>query len=112
MYLRNCHLSRYCLPCKCVRLIAFGLLIVHVGCGSAPAQSRTATRSAAKADITLAADAKDIGQDWVRIKYDAKGEPIAMQTAIVRYTAAKASGKRGAPASVDLIGAVHIGDTA
>ena len=43
---------------------------------------------------------------FLRIKQDRKGEPSAMQIAIVRYT----SPKGNADYSVDLVGVVHIGD--
>lgn len=97
-----------------LRLAALGLAIVQLVCGSAIAQRRsTASRTVKKSDATPAAEAKDIGQDWVRLQYDAKGEPLAMQTAIVRYTGLKpTNGGRKMPVSVDLIGAVHIGDVA
>jgi hypothetical protein len=53
----------------------------------------------------------DLGRDWVRLQRDEKGDVLAMQTAIVRYTAA-ASNPDESPAEVDLIGAVHVGDAA
>ena len=65
-----------------------------------------------KSDTATAAETNDIGKDWVRVKYDSKGEPIAMQTAIVHYTPVKSNGKANGGASVDLIGAVHIADVA
>jgi hypothetical protein len=43
---------------------------------------------------------------FIRIKRDAKGEPLALETATVRYV--PASGDSGVV--VDLIGAVHVGD--
>jgi hypothetical protein len=53
------------------------------------------------------------GNQWVRIKRDQQGEPLAMQTAIVRYVPREAVGDPSiAHATVDLIGAVHIGDRA
>ena len=73
-------------------------------------QSRTA-----KADAAAAADANDpkLGQDWVRMQYDADGEVLGMQTAIVRYAAAAPLAKPAVSAvQVDLIGAVHIADVA
>ncbi len=94
-------------------LFAWGLIVGQIACSQALAQRRSAARATTKADTAPAADTKDIGQDWVRMKYDAQGDPIAMQTAIVRYVPAKMAGKAGAKSvSVDLIGAVHIGDAA
>jgi hypothetical protein len=56
------------------------------------------------------------GSRWVRLKHDAQGDVIAMETAIVRYVR-RADVVAGAsasdyPAYVDLVGAVHIGDLA
>lgn len=50
------------------------------------------------------------GTEWVRIAEDAQGEPTGMQTAIVRYRSKAGQEKR--PLEVDLIGAVHVGDSA
>lgn len=50
-----------------------------------------------------------IGQDWVRMQYDANGEALCMQTAIVRY-ASRTAARSTTPVQVDLIGAVHIAD--
>jgi hypothetical protein len=97
------------------RWVAWSLVVGQIICGNALAQRRGATLvppKPDKSDTATAAETKDIGQDWVRLKYDSTGEPIAMQTAIVRYTPVKSNGKAGAGVSVDLIGAVHIGDAA
>lgn len=56
----------------------------------------------------------DLGKDWVRVKTDDRGKLVGMQTAIVRYAKAP-QGKQQQPSdgvTVDLIGAVHIGDIA
>jgi hypothetical protein len=97
------------------RLVAWGLIVGQLFCSAAFAQRRGATPAPPKpdkSDSASAAETKDIGKDWVRMKYDSNDEPIAMQTAIVRYTLAKANGKPGSGVTVDLIGAVHIGDIA
>jgi hypothetical protein len=109
-----CRSIHYRLLSRRLRLIAWGLICLHIVCGSALAQRRGGSRAPAKIDTaSAAADTKDIGQDWVRVQYDPKGEPLGMQTAIVRYTGTKANDKSGGAAvSVDLIGAVHIGDAA
>jgi len=53
------------------------------------------------------------GGQWVRILHDPQGKPLAMQTAIVRYVPRKAAGNPSkARITVDLVGAVHIGDRA
>ncbi len=48
------------------------------------------------------------GNSFARIAYDETGEPRALQVAIVRYRATSAAGP---DVEVDLIGAVHIGET-
>jgi hypothetical protein len=54
-----------------------------------------------------------VGEKWVRIQHDRRGKPLAMQTAIVRYVPRDAvPDPRKAQVTVDLIGAVHIGDRA
>ena len=58
-------------------------------------------------------DADDLGKDWVRVRYDDKHEPLAMESAIVRYEPAERDPKAaGPPLTVDLVAAVHIGDVA
>jgi hypothetical protein len=97
------------------RLVAWSLVVGQIICGSVLAQRRGTTFAPPKpdkSDTASAAETKDIGHDWVRVKYDSKGEPIAMQTAIVRYAPVKSNGKPGGGVSVDLIGAVHIADVA
>jgi len=46
-------------------------------------------------------------QQWVRLLRDSEGNPTALQTAIVRY---EGKNDRGADVTVDLVGAVHVGD--
>jgi hypothetical protein len=97
------------------RLVAWSLMLGQLIGATAVAQRRSATLAPPKpdkSDTASAAETKDIGKDWVRMKYDSHNEPVAMQTAIVRYTPAKSSGKPGSGVTVDLIGAVHIGDIA
>lgn len=96
------------------RISAIALLIGAVLNGFANAEPATVARGAeARISPSVAAkvDPKDpkIGQDWVRMQYDAKGDPLGMQTAIVRYTP-KPAASSNVPVQVDLIGAVHIAD--
>jgi len=42
---------------------------------------------------------------FLRVKRDAKDNPVALETAVVRYASADGKG-----VTVDLVGAVHIGD--
>lgn len=99
-----------------LQLLALALVIFHLAAAHALAQRRSVVRAPAKPakdDMTPAADVKDVGQDWVRVQYDADKEPLAMQTAVVRYTTAKSNVRNNSrPVTVDLIGAVHIGDIA
>lgn len=84
------------------------------------AQSATTTRgktAKAPAEADAKIDPAKLGSDWVRVEYDKAGNPAGMQTAIVRYANKKADGNakpggKQKPVTVDLIGAVHIGDIA
>jgi hypothetical protein len=94
------------------------VLAVQLASGWALAQSTAATRDKATSHGTKAKNAEDkkepkLGHDWVRVNYDGNGKALAMQTAIVRY-GNSSSNKRANrnPVTVDLIGAVHIGDVA
>jgi hypothetical protein len=82
-----------------------------VGYGMCAAQSQAPTAAEPKAaDGTKPAE---LGKDWVRIRYDDQHQPIAMDSAIVRYEPAVRDPKTsGPPVTVDLVGAVHIGDAA
>jgi len=76
-----------------VALSRLALLLFAAGCGC----SRIEAAAPAKAEETA---------DYLRLERDAKGRPLALETAIVRFTK---DGKDDGPV-VDLIGAVHIGD--
>ena len=51
----------------------------------------------------------DYSNRFIRIRRDAKGKPLAMETSIVRYFG---KNKKGQRVIVDLIGVVHIGEKA
>lgn len=72
---------------------------------SASAEPVTTLKKEAKPD----AEPK-LGTEWVRVKKDERGRPLAMQVAIVRYRSTPAEGE--SPVEVDLVGAVHVGDQA
>lgn len=75
----------------------------------APAASPPAPAPATDQDAKPEQDAAPaLGEKWVRLHRDAEGQPLALQTAIVRYTGRW----NGVPVEVDLIGAVHVGDRA
>ena len=70
----------------------------------------TATKEAVKSKEKEPA----FGEKWVRLQKDKDGEPVALETAIVRYVKTDDI-VEGQPADkykqyVDLVGAVHIGD--
>ncbi len=70
-----------------------------------PAVAEPPTRPATD---SKAGDSERPGAEWVRVKKDEQGRPLAMQVAIVRYRSTPQSGN--APIEVDLVGAVHVGD--
>ena len=94
--------------------VFFGLvvtwLVLSVGATAAPPP---ATESVEKSDAAVAHD-DSIGKDWVRLRYDRNRQPVAMETAIVRYESAAPRDPKaaGPPLTVDLVAAVHIGDAA
>jgi hypothetical protein len=72
------------------------------------APAATAKDAADKDAAEKEAAKKETAQpQFVRVRRDEKGQPLAMETAVVRYVAAEAG---GAAVVVDLIGAVHVGD--
>lgn len=67
--------------------------------------------SAQKAATTAVKPSKPTGDDeWVRAQKDDGGEPIALQTAVARYQGTPPGARR--PVTVDLVGAIHVGDLA
>jgi hypothetical protein len=77
--------------------------------GSGPAEAKSAVQAkegeADKADQAV--------KSWVRLHRDKRGEPLAMQTAVVRYVPLDAAGDQADEGVVvDLIGAIHVGDRA
>lgn len=81
-------------------------LILRSGAAAAPPAVAAAPDKPAAIDDSL-------GKDWVRIRYDEKHAPLAMETAIVRYEPS-ATGRQAADPklTVDLVAAVHVGDAA
>src|SRR5579859_7553760 len=79
---------------------AVGLLLLAY-CAPVRADAPKTEAPPKKAEVKKAAPAK-----YLRIRRNDKGEPIAMETSIVRFVPASGEGDL----TVDLIGAVHVGD--
>jgi hypothetical protein len=94
------------------RQLAFALFICQLAISRAVAEDAKEKSPKPKAAVTAEAAANDpkLGKDWVRLHHDENGKIVGMQTAIVRYAAAPATGAVQAPVFVDLVGAVHVGD--
>jgi len=83
------------------------LLLAGMSAAQSPAPATTAKQPDAKPATTPP------GKDWVRLRYDDKDRLLAMQSAIVRYAPVAGSPSTVDPGvTVDLVGAVHIGDAA
>ncbi|HYO25387.1 MAG TPA: hypothetical protein VEQ85_10610 [Lacipirellulaceae bacterium] len=90
--------------------------LAALGCGAGADAQGTATTEAPTARSAAGPDSATEPQQWVRLVRDGAGEPLAMETAIVRFVPA-ADYRDGRAAAdydryVDLVGAVHIGDAA
>lgn len=86
--------------------LALAWLVLHSGAVATPPVAVAESESPAAIDESL-------GQDWVRVRYDAKHSPLAMETAIVRYVPSGMGKKAPDPnLTVDLVAAVHVGDAA
>ena len=96
------HLFRYHLV-GYVRLLA----VVSV-LGSTQAFGQTAVLDAPKSEA-----ASTEVDNWVRLRLDARNRPLALEVAIVRYAEEKYadSNPKKVPTYVDLVGAVHVGDS-
>ena len=70
------------------------------------AQSPPANKTAQGANAPRSGVQKFEPTQFIRLQRDEKKQPIALETAIVRYGPAKGEGDL----TVDLVGAVHIGD--
>ncbi len=92
-------------PCTYVRSFAGGLalLLAIETVQAQPAVLEQPVKAEAKASK---------GDEWVRLRRDAKNKPIALEVAVVRYVTAEHANKAPAkvPEYVDLVGAIHVGD--
>lgn len=87
-----------------------GLCLISIAPVLAAPQTETQDR-AARAEKTAEAqqtgeEKKNQPMEFIRIRKDEEGKPVALETAIVRYVSK--SGEEGV--TLDLVGAVHIGD--
>jgi hypothetical protein len=114
-----CVMGRQALPslAPLAPAVAFACAVVAAVFARLNDPARAQAVAASDAPVAVVADSdQKIGDDWVRLRYDEKGnELLAMQTAIVRYKPVAASGESGGKASdrdvtVDLVAAVHVGD--
>ena len=103
--------------CQLGGLLVILILAVALGGGAGADEKATQAADAApgKTDEAQktedrADDAERPGAKWVRLLKSAAGDPLAMQTAIVRYVKPGKHADAGAPVTVDLIGAIHVGD--
>ncbi|TWT87434.1 hypothetical protein Mal64_29730 [Pseudobythopirellula maris] len=83
-----------------------GIMISLAGAAKAQTAAAEPAVSNAPQDDTKGPSTKE----WVRVQQNDSGEPVAMQVAIVRYEGTPPGARR--PVTVDLIGAVHVGDAA
>lgn len=84
-------------------------LLLAAGWGSMLAPPALAKEPPAKGSPAKLPASKEAQPGFVRLLRDGKDRPIALQTAIVRYTR---TGRDDPKAYVDLIGAVHVADAA
>lgn len=110
---RRLSLTRHKVVAAQCLLVVWTLFVAHHAVSPvAVAAPPVAAPTVVKSDSDVAIN-DSVGKDWVRVRYDAKHQPVAMETAIVRY--APLAGNRKAPqgpVTVDLVAAVHIGDAA
>jgi hypothetical protein len=84
--------------------VAVGGLALLFGAARAALAEQPAAGNDGKPDKTAKSDSKK----FIRLVRDARGEPQAMETAIVHFVPAKEGDQPGL--SVDLVGAVHVGE--
>lgn len=104
--------SRYAMTWRRKSALAWLLApLAAFGC-SGPTHAEPADAPAA--ETRADGDAPAAGEKWVRLLEDKEGEPVALETAIVRYVKADEIVPGQAAEKykeyVDLVGAVHIGD--
>lgn len=89
-------------------LTAWGLSIAF----AAPPAENTQRQSTPIEEANLQAEKPELGQEWVRIRRDKEGKPLALEVAVIRYVPSERADQPAARAReyVDLVGAVHIGD--
>ncbi|MCP4081073.1 MAG: hypothetical protein GY819_03630 [Planctomycetaceae bacterium] len=89
----------------CIRItLTLLILSLFAGLGYAQEGEKTDSKKSKQADATV--DQPQINR-FMRIRRNAKKEPVGMETSVTRYVTKNADGKK---VTVDLIGVVHIGE--
>lgn len=89
----------------CIRItLTLLILSLFAGLGYAQEGEKTDSKKSKQADATV--DQPEINR-FMRIRRNAKKEPVGMETSVTRYVTKNADGKK---VTVDLIGVVHIGE--
>ena len=99
---------------RCARwsAVVLGVFVLPLVTLSWASAAPPAAKVVEKTD-TPAQDADVLGKDWVRVRNDDKGVPVAMESAIVHYVPATTDPTApGVQTTVDLVAAVHVGDAA
>lgn len=97
------HLRR--IAAAALELVVAWLILRSGATAAPPAIADSAQKPAALDD--------EVGKDWVRVRYDEKRSPLAMETAIVRYVPKNRDPQADLQElTVDLVAAVHVGDAA
>ncbi len=93
-----------CHPYTFSRWFAGGFVLL-LAIGTAQAQPALLEQPAAEAKATE-------GDNWVRLRLDAKNKPVALEVAVVRYVRPEFADQVPVKAQeyVDLVGAIHVGD--
>jgi hypothetical protein len=96
---------RRALPCWLLSLGLFAAWLLPLV--SLFAQDKTPAPGAAKEEAQKQPAKDEAQENFIRVTRDAKGSPLTMDTAIARYVPA---GDKHPGVTIDLIGAVHIGE--
>jgi len=103
----------FAVGCTCLLLLLAATLLVHcrvsVADDTAPAAQQKTSGPQPSQSANKDEKPESMPGKWIRLHRDEKGQPVAMQTAVVRYIPQNAQSSQ---IEVDLVGAVHVGDQA